>query len=88
MQWQETEEKSTGYYLKVNNTDFYKPIDANVFVRVSYLKSTSYLFFHNTDDNLVYALTFPTNSSAIPILEELLKYSSLYKAPMVNLLTI
>lgn len=72
----------------MNNTDFFKPIDACVFVRVSYLKSTSYLFLHDSEDNLVYALTFPSNSSAIPILEELLKYLSLYKALMGNLLTI
>jgi hypothetical protein len=68
----------------MNGFDFYKQISSNLFVRVRYEKSTSYLFFDEGNNSVVYSVTFSSRSPDIPVLEEIVGYLSPNSATVVN----
>lgn len=57
LEWKAEESASGIFYFKMNNFDFCKKINESAFIRVRYLKSTSYLFFNELVENLVYAIS-------------------------------
>ena len=58
----------------MNNFDFCKQIDRNTFIRVKYEKSTSYLFFDEMHDNLVYSLSVLNEHPHLLNFEEVVRY--------------
>jgi hypothetical protein len=61
------------YYLKMNNFDYCKKVSGAQFFRVQYEKSTSYLFFSEFHENVVYAISALNSSQYLRTFEETLR---------------
>lgn len=57
----------------MNNFDFCKEVTGQNFVKIRYPTSTSYLFFNEHVNNLVYAISTINSSVDLAVLEALLR---------------
>jgi hypothetical protein len=60
----------------MNNFDLCKQITSSLFVRVIYQKSSSFLFFDDHHENVVYAITALNDSPFLSTIAELFVYQS------------
>lgn len=60
----------------MNNFDLCKQISSRLFVRANYPKSSSFLFFDDSHENVVYAITAPNDSPFLSTIAEVLMYDS------------
>lgn len=58
----------------MSNFDLCKKINNSTFIKVKYLKSTSYIFFNDFNENAVYSFSLNNASSELSTFEETLKY--------------